>query len=454
MELTDLFDPGTKEAQDLKKVTEAYREDLESRILSGTVSVEEIVDWYYSIDPIAEYSWLENIFYERKDAKPESQNVRAQKASKMATLFELAGIKLLLNSLNISKTEYHELGLNTGDLSDVMNNLFNLVEKKPLILDKLDLTYVAADCLVSAADIYAHRSFEDTEGISPDIKRIKTKFLAYYKISHILIEKIVIECIEQINNGNYEYFNIGLLSTMEYASTLFATANCISTDSTDSAKRKHEILKDTFSLLIETIKAYFVDKPRTKKAIKGSEKGNLFEILWFLDMNFLSNISDGKIAGTVVSPASNRLDRPRIGWPEKKRGFDMRIEIPHQQYSNGYPIRLSVQLKANSTGENNGVYHNKIPIIAENNLLDAGLSRLKARLKAFEEWIESDLGEVAQQNLMRYILKSAKEYFDSIEKAIESPNDLIVNSIDSALLTDLGLATMMGALATYFVPDE
>jgi hypothetical protein len=155
--------------------------------------------------------------------------------------------------------------------------------------------------------------------------------------------------------------------------------------------------KQNFNYLTRLIQYSFLDLHEAK-AVKGSEKGDLHELLYLLDTNYLFATGDSVARKWYGIASADRHDAPRVGYPSKKRGLDF-------VFTNNFRAKL-VQLK--SSRHDDSEYHPWILKIEEENFQEVDKRRLGAKLNAYQQWIESDFDPALRAKVDKYILPSAR----------------------------------------------
>lgn len=171
--------------------------------------------------------------------------------------------------------------------------------------------------------------------------------------------------------------------------------------------RRNEAL-DT---LIQDLQCVF-DNPElsiTDRLRTPTIKGTLHEILWYLDTIMLRRMYPDKYGEITVMPAFDSADRPHVGNPKHRRGYDMVVK-----HENTYDY---IQLKSSPQKGKRKVdakYHPIITVLEEENFMDLQTKRLRAKLAAYRRLFDSGFPESEAQTVDKYALPTAKLAMDNI----------------------------------------
>lgn len=146
---------GTPQHADYEKVSLSYRQDLEHKIFSLTATVDEVLDWYYSRDPVGEDFISDAIEDFTSRGRGSNKNILAEKMATDTLLVECAALILMADALELGKFEKSVLSLLPHNHLGSIDYAKQIFEQRHLLGSKFDIAFIAADCFQSASSSFA-----------------------------------------------------------------------------------------------------------------------------------------------------------------------------------------------------------------------------------------------------------------------------------------------------------
>ncbi|MGB3946311.1 MAG: hypothetical protein WBK76_05775 [Candidatus Saccharimonadales bacterium] len=401
--------------QDIANMASTPGAQLAPRIISYEANADEVMEWYGSDDPCnEELNWK----LVRNRASPtyspfEDRLLTAEMLSSHFAVNESAALTLLLSTAGISeggapgkpwtKAGYPEVVRAMSTNPDMFaRNLINASMQQP-DLAQFDKLYVAADSLRFAASALHYFSIEGNAGRLPVPNHEDFfKRSRQYKSDVIRLGSLMLTHIDRQDRET----QVASRSMMHRVGVMMVGVSmeddfCF-TDDPESSELT-DLNKRNFNYLTELINYSYLDLDESK-VVKGGAKGDLHELLFLLDTNFLFSGATGKDKLWHVAASSDRHDKPKIGYPSKNRGLDFTA-------SNGNRSRL---LQIKSSQKDKTEYHPWILKLEETNLQEVDKRRLGSKIKAYQAWIASDFSPELRPQVEKYIIDSARDAYDAI----------------------------------------
>lgn len=167
---------------------------------------------------------------------------------------------------------------------------------------------------------------------------------------------------------------------------------------------------ETIEGLIDSLDYAFVRGGAIQNAPNRSDyKGLLHELVWMLD-GYMMVGADSQLKGVGIRPAMEFEDRPELGYPALRRGFDYTVGAPRI-------TSRSIQLK---TGINRkGEYHPGIEMREEVNFMDINPRRLAVKLSRYKDIIHSQFTAPETSSILdKYALGTVQEEIAIVREAL------------------------------------
>lgn len=390
------------------------------KIRTCEASQSEIINWYYSQDPLYEAQTDLWFIYDlgRKDAGTELLRQRNLKyitfergadiliaGTVFPELFTEGSFKGRQKLDAMMTKEAPSWMIGNGDreaplsLDDIVNFSINKMRFRSYSLDDLKKLYIAADMITMASNIGDVRlNLED---------RQKTR-----KIHQTLASEIYHTVYEHaIESTDFETKVLGLKAKWMYTGINIPYAKIIK-DSQETDLYKNE--EQTMCLdMINAIEKVYLNQDSMDLS-KGELRGSLHELIWFLDFSMLSlHENENSI---VALPAWFFQDAPKIDYPKNNRGYDYQI----QNIVNGAIMFL--QLKSKEQPHFRKDYHPLITVVTEKNFNDFQKNRLRAKLNKYRDFIETG-SEEAWDLASTYLLGSVNEVWNKLHNQKDNIRD-------------------------------
>jgi hypothetical protein len=276
---------------------------------------------------------------------------------------------------------------------------------------ELETLYIATDCLYTAGKEWGALSLLMKRDISafPEHEQFeqaaRQNIWATYQLTKAMYESLL---------KNKTHDELVAARPMLHKLTMLAASINFEQGSAEREARQLNTVapsdKAAFRVLTYGIETSFLaldDAP----VVRGTEKGDLHELMFMLDLNYLFATKRAEGNEWIASATTDREDHPENGNPSRRRGFDYVV-------SNGTHT-LSVQVKANKAQEdkrkqqdpNYKEYHPWIRQYAEVNFQFVKKTTLEKKIQAYMDWVESDFDPAFQEKLDRYVLPTAREVY-------------------------------------------
>lgn len=409
---------GTAEhAQDMSKIASTIGAQLVPRIMSYEASADEVVAWYGSDDPCNEdLNWKFIRRIASSNYSPyDKVELRMDATSEQTVLNESAALTVLLSTAGVTdggspgkpwtlaKHPIIDRALR-DDPDSLAPTLIDLSMKEPKF-EQFDKLYIAVDCLEMAALGLHSMAVQGRDGFItlPDyekyfhrshIYRREAMDLGASMLDHIAKQDRPTQIATRPTLHNLGAMLYGFAAQYNHAFVENIEPNGLSQQA-----------KQGFEFLTAVIKHSYLELD-DKKVVKGTDKGDLHELLFLLDTNYLLSTGDADARQWYGIASAKRSDKPLIGYPSKNRGLDF-------IFSDNWGVRL-VQLK--SSPHDTTEYHPWIMKLAEQkgDFPYVDKRTLAAKLKAYEEWLAADCDPHLKSKVDKYILPSAQKAADTI----------------------------------------
>jgi hypothetical protein len=446
------FDPRI--STDFTRVTESMPDDdLRQRIVDFRASPDEIIDWFYRDDPLAEtrsitaINFLAGNFTESKEYY--ENTIESVLGVRRTAEFEHAGITLLAsvmrpestqstttNWLNRYWTENEpELRLLPGQGNEkaAIHLLTTGQYKTPMPTEDMQKLLIALDCFSYASRSYSYmfQALNTTHAHPEDIKtskEVSSKSDVYIHLSGLIAPLIMdqsqLETTGESPVEKSERTEAGMRAGLWHWFNLYDLSMSLMDSSAQNQANRDThglVLPLTFLEVSRLIRSHYLKESETdQRVIKGSKKGLLHEALWLMDMNFL--LLHTGAAYSRAFPASLRIDKPTLNHPELNRGFDLQVIIPKPNTAT--PLRtMRVQLKSSKGKNHKGEYHPTIHLVEEENFMDTDKRRLTKKIDLYEAWATSSFDPSIGLQIKELLLGSSKAFMGVIEE-VSSMSDL------------------------------
>lgn len=413
--------------EDITKIYDPAAIERAERIASYEATMRDVMDWYGTEDPLSEKVNFETIEMRTKSTFSWFDDFRAkahETADKMV-LNEAAALTILATMAGETTggTKDQPWVEQEGSMAErylrhmpsrlagaLASRVIPSIEAK----DYMPL-YVATDCL------YAASSGLDYMAVMGDNGRIRVHDPKAYEERSTLYrqtaEKIAatmarhffdtLQPEEQKEQRSFIRKLGALMCTISVENAFIQNAESPTAEPTVQLDEKK-----MFSLLTSIIGASYLALDAAKVVKDKTDKGDLHELLFLLDLNYLFATNRAASNSWYVRSTTERHDQPSINRPSRRRGYDFMA-------SNG-KRSLLMQVKSNKHQEaarkqqaGYKDYHPWIFEFADDNFPDVDKRTLRARLVAYQEWIDAGYPAEGSARVERYVLDSAKEAFQA-----------------------------------------
>lgn len=386
-------------------------------ILDGVATVDQVLDWYYAHDPIA-----------RRDNHQFLRSLESGTLDSEITSRELADIYDAQVSENAAYILINSVmsEANPGATPDEITQTLEDGGFKALLpaephYDQLSTLFVAVECLANAVSMNTvnNNAATEAEWTKVHFNGRAAVALSDYIYDSALLSASTLEDATQMQ----EYTDLAIAAKLWESFGFHYPMAMLVESSEESLDEVVDLARtESFQSVITAIKTIFVDQlGEWKPTIKGASKGTLHEAIWILDAN-LSLLLHEELQRSYVQPARSRMDKPRINYPQQKRGFDAVAVVP----TPGGIIQartIPIQQKASSGRDHKGAYHQRVYVAEENNFQDVNVRRLAKKLGAYEAWIASGFdARLGQSIYEKYVLESVKEAIVTITDIANQPD--------------------------------
>lgn len=401
---------------------EAQLAGIEKSIINFTATPSQILEWAYSRDPLVESLAVDMSKDKIKSTATSNKNHLMYKCAALSILahhfnpelFDFnpekkgEAIKKLISFNDFTEEEKQEhkrkredlikegkiIKSNTGIseneiyLLSATDKLLEFYTSQISTLDPLDIDISSTENLktyLQAADLLTKSSYYGDR--RPDISNSNYQSRENSIILSEKIYKIVSE--EGLGSENYENQYLGAKAKWAfYASREYGRAWPID----DTIRSFFELgnvdgkLVDTryISDMISTIRKIYVDNDLIKLN-DARVKGNLHELLWFLDFN-VAMLRDKHNVDVFCNPSTQFDDYPLIGKPTHNRAYDYEISnIASGKF-------VFVQLKSGVPHYEKS-YHPSVLELRETNNPYTQRTRLRSKLTALERYVGHQTNE-------------------------------------------------------------
>lgn len=406
--------------------TEMARQPVEDNIQFYAATAQEIVNWYFAKDPLSEFEILQFIKYKNGDLKARDDHAFWDEYRNVA--YEKAGAALVAQTIF---PEFYTDGLDKG--YDRLEEAFFQEIPKEEIVDP--------DAVLSPDDIMG-LAFRKIDNMGLSNEQLKNLFLAAEMFSfastlgearktHLDLSSHTVDWYMSMRL--FELISDRALKSADLNTRILGVkaewqkiSPSIAVSKTKVEHLKPKIYKDAEQqLYLEMISAletaFLADSGVNLNA--GDIRGQLHELIWFLDFNILLRHED---AGNnfMILPARSFQDAPRIGYPQNNRGFDYHVNDVWGK------TNLLIQLKSKEQPYKKKTYHPLITVIGEKNFSDTDQRRLSYKLNAYRSFIETG-SEQSWQNAKRYILGSVSEFWQTLPLEQPSVPERLVSAYEN-----------------------
>lgn len=416
-------------SRDHEVVQDSLRQAATLRFSDFTVTPESVRDWYYAVDPVFEEpnELFVRMHIETNFEKQREYFLRRQQyAVDQVHTEEIAALTLLAGVVrpelphdpswvSILQLEAGMAGQNKNPDTQVASELLAHI---PDTLDAVQATdlYMALDLLNSATafsgdilDLHTMLGPRDAEMLQLMI-RLRDKIADYTDLVFGFAERL---SEIGLSSSDPTVRKVGLRAGLFlHASQLERAKNWRDkVDTSESDKLFYKTVRDYFTGYLDLIERYFLtDVPDGLKSFRGEKKGDLHEVLYTLDLNFIFVTDPERYDTWVATPAFLRFDEPRHGGPAYKRNCDTIIRSPKRV--------ATAQLKSGNYGKDSPdtkPSHPNIWFLREANFEDAGLRRLGAKIHRYRRWLEVG-DEATTQAVHRGVLPSVIETLPKVDE--------------------------------------
>jgi hypothetical protein len=414
---------SAEHTEDLGKIYATERAERAERVFNYEASSQDVIDWYGTEDTLGEQDtlmYLQRLYNSTHGGVHNfRENMRTNVLAAMRN--EAAALTILATEAGMTRGgsvdnpwyERARTGVATDFIiapeqlkQDAVDGILSDISKH-----ELETLYVATDCLYTAGKEWGALSLlmkRDTNAF-PEHEQYeqaaKRNIWATYQLTKAMYESIL---------KDKSHDELVAARPMLHKLTMLAAS--INFEQGSAEREAHQLTtvapsdKVAFRVLTYGIDTSFLaldDAP----VVKGTEKGDLHELMFMLDLNYLFTTKRTEGNEWIASATTDREDHPENGNPSRRRGFDYLV-------SNGSNT-LSVQVKANKAQEekrkqqdpNYREYHPWIRQYAEANFQFVKKATLEKKIQAYMDWIESDFDPAYQQKLDRYVLPTAREVY-------------------------------------------
>jgi hypothetical protein len=401
--------------QDLATIASTPGAQLAPRIAAYEASSDDVMEWYGSDDPCNEdLNWqLVRSLASSNYTPGDKRELTLDTVAAQLQINEAAALTVLLGAAGITEggepgkpwTEAGHPAVRTalaGNTDLFAHDLIARTMSAPDI-EQFDKLYVAVDCLQVASLGLHNIAVEGREGRIdlPDYEKYFRRGMQYRRDASELGSRMA----QHIERQGPEVVikSRAMLHRLSTIVCAIAMENDHAFTNRDETTEMSQTEKQTLSFLVNLVKLSFLDL-HPGKVLKGADKGELHELLFLLDTNYLFSTGDSESRAWYGIASTDRHDAPKIGYPSKKRGLDF-------LFSNNIRARL-VQLK--SSTQDTSEYHPWILKIEEENFQEVDKRRLAAKVAAYKAWVDSDFDPALQARVDKYLLPSAKQTYDKI----------------------------------------
>lgn len=430
---------------DQQKVSSAHDNDRARRIMNLEATTEEVLSWYGSEDPLSEQNnldWMRR----RYDSNRTDDTIRREMLRETVLQMmvdEGAALTILANKAGITEggqpgvpwTETHH------DAALRRTLLFNPSKFGARLLDRalgnitdedLPELYIAADCLHSTGLNYAYFGHEMSRDkvAFPESDHFVAQSKQYIADTYRLAKAMFVTHLE---DKPLEELVAGRPMLHKLAAFMCSVSFEMSTlqTGTEAAKRQ----KEGFELMTTAIAASFLAYDDDKnKVIKGTEKGDLYEMLYLMDLNYLFTKNRRPDFDWHARATTTRHDRPEVNNPSHRRGYDFMATNGDHSVVIQAKVNLSQEERRKQTDPNYRDYHPWILQVGERSFDSAKKTTLLKKLEAYEEWLDVGMPQEGSAKLDRHVLPSAQEAFEAcVAEQRMKPSERMIRNLGGNL---------------------
>jgi len=418
---------------DRETVRAACGGDLGSKIDSYEATIDDIREWYYAHDPIAEDGEAaqlkvmgasgvarDDLYFDNFNHK--LTTACRYEAAAFALLVSVIEPEVLAEHPTTWAIHYRETDSSLKDNpfagpERVLSALFNKFPNE-LTEEQAGDVYMAIDCMHLASSLFRNQSSTLTRFMENGEMRIEAQILeqqcrdkadVYFPASIQLIlglaERLDSHPDPEVRNLA---FKAGLFAFAAFNEQYAGRSKFH--PSPEAKQAFDESMQKAVRNTAYLVREHFLGDNNEGGAIKGSAKGDLHEAIYLLDLTYLLATNQESLPHWHPKPVFPRMDSPRIGHPTVNRGVDVT--------ANNCSRNILVQLKAGNIHADKE-YHPRILLKREDNFQDVNRRRLASKLNAYLEWGDGNQSPEHIARIERYLLPSAVSTIDDI-KAVQS----------------------------------
>ena len=299
--------------------------------------------------------------------------------------------------------------------------------------------------MVEVSNILTYKDDKEKQKITSQLASSKTLNLAFHQSS---FEDIQETCAKQYQLSEEMLFKIGDVLVFqrlgdEYnfvddkhmlgiKALTYLSSDKIGLPINVPNNAKGHLNKDYFKLMMVAIDSVFSKKRLGNKTISSKVKGSLYETMWFLDAFVARMIEPDKYGDIEVIPAYSKDDASKLNHPDLRRNIDMLVTYHHltdyaqlksSPYNPNKPGHKKTKSKVGSMATKfafSGEYHPGVTMIDENNFKEAQPKRLRNKIYAYKQWIDSGFDDSLKPNLEENIMPTVIAEFDKIISSYNS----------------------------------
>lgn len=431
---------------DMQKVSGAYDSQLERRIIDLEATADEVVAWYPTDDPLSEQLNLDWV-HRRYDSSGTDGFIRREQLRTTVIRMmvdEGASLTILADKAGLVQSDGKPIKP-WSDLENMPEYRGKMIIKPSdfgkQLLDRaldniteqdLDDLYIAADCMFSSGLNYAYLAQElrhDNHGDLPQAETFVEQAIQYITASFFITKEMFHTTIAGKSPEELRTIRPLLHKLASFMGSVGFELGHMHPDQPNHRQG------EAFNIMLDSIAASFLELGDDKvKNIKGTDKGDLYEMLFLMDINYLFATHHSQDFDWFARGTTARHDKPLIDNPSRRRGYDFTL-------SNG-PYGILAQAKVNKAQEERRKaadesyrdYHPWILQLAEQNFEDKFKPRLIKKLAAYDEWLSAGMPAAGNAKLDRLVLPTAREALAACQAEQQlKPSERIIRSLDGQL---------------------
>lgn len=382
------------------------RVDLEGGLIERSLHPDDIVDWYFSIDPLTDdyYTGLADIDTNIDDVAAYSIEYSLYQAG----LHAAAATGLVFAESELSISDQQAPMHDSVEAALYLPKVGRLIEADPKNAKYLA---VAQDCYFRASlhlrDVL--RIHDASDGTDGDFRSGLHAAVQNYEDCSVEINQTIFKLTlaryvwtDNMGEMPSELHEALMYSTKQFASNIFYRSAL----EPNEARREFS-RRSGFHNLVESIEDLILAPhiKSNKSVVKDATmKGDLHELLWLLDTNFMLSRCDTSGQSFAASSPIG-YDQPIVGRPDEKRSYDVIGVSPS--------LKVPIQLKSGNYSASRHIYDSRIVKVTEENFQDVSIRRLDSRLRDYREWIEGrSTDEALAAKIESRVLPSAERFVD------------------------------------------